>query len=488
MKIDAAQGKPENFKTDLIVVGLFEKETHKNLDKALNDEIHSLIKAKEFTGEFGQTQLITTLNRIPAKKILLIGLGKTTDYSLEIIRRAAAISAKYVRNLGIKNFATNLQTLNLNKNILDRSQALVEGTLLGLYRFNKYVTQEREKIKEIESVTVIDPSEKNIAQIKKSIDTGRIIAEAVNYTRDLVNTPALEATPSYLANEAKKLKNVKVKVYGKKEIQKMGFGCLSAVSSGSSQEPKFIVIEYNSSKKGGLVLVGKGVCFDSGGLDLKPGQYMDNMKSDMAGAATVMGIMKALPQLKIKQRVIGLIPAAENMPGGSAFKPGDVITAYNKKTIEVTNTDAEGRLIMADALAYGEEQKPQMMVDIATLTGACIVALGYWAAGLFGDDKPCQKLQQAGEEVYERVWRMPMFKEYKSLIKSTMADMKNHDPSYDAGAIEAAFFLKSFVEKTPWAHLDIAGTGWFKEAKYYHPKGATGFGVRLILEFLRYFY
>ncbi|MFC1801283.1 leucyl aminopeptidase [Nanoarchaeota archaeon] len=488
MKITVSQGKPESFRSDLIVIGLFEKESHKNLDKHLDDEITSIIKSKEFTGEFGQTYLITTLNKIQAKKILLVGLGKTTDYSLEILRRVAALSAKYARALGVKEFATTLQTIPLNKNISDRSMALVEGTLLGLYRFNKYITLEREKIKEIESMIILDPSEKNIAQIKKAADTAQITSEAVNYTRDLVNLPAAEVTPTYLANEAKKLKNLKVKILGRKEMEKAGMNCILAVGKGSEQEPKFIVMEYNASKKGGVALVGKGVSFDSGGLDLKPGQYMGDMKSDMAGAAAVLGVMKTAAQLKIKQRVIGIIPTVENMPGSAAYKPGDIITAYNGKTIEVTNTDAEGRLILADALSYAEEQKPNLIVDLATLTGACVVALGYWSAAIFGDEKSAQKIMQAGEEVYERVWRLPMYDEYKSLVKSTIADVKNNHSGYDAGAIEGAMFLSNFVEKTNWVHIDIAGTSWFKEDKFYISKGGTGFGVRLMLEFLRYFY
>lgn len=492
MKINLEIGKPQNFKSDLIVIGLFEKESpEKKLDEALDREISQLIKTEEFKGESGELKLITTLNKIPAKKILLIGLGKKKEFNLEKLRRAASASAKYIRDLNLKNFTTTLHSVVLDRITLDKAKAVIEGTLLGLYQFTQFKT-EKEKIKQIELMTILDNSEKNRRIINEAIKTSSIIAEAVNYTRDLVNMPAGIANPSYMVNEAKKIarqNKLKIKVFSKKDLEKMGMNCILAVGQGSSQEPKLVMLEYNSSKKGGLAVVGKGVCFDSGGLDIKPAQYMIDMKSDDGGASVALGLMKALPQLKIPKRVVALLPLVENMTGSSAYKPGDILTAYNKKTVEVGNTDAEGRLIMADTLAYADNLKSDLIIDVATLTGSCVAALGYWATALLSkDEKYPSKLVEAGEETYERVWQLPMWEEYNDLVKSPIADVINCHSGHDAGCIEGGIFLSNFVENTPHIHLDIAGTAWFSEAKYYHPKGATGVGVRLLIEFLKKFY
>ncbi|MBW2963307.1 leucyl aminopeptidase [Candidatus Woesearchaeota archaeon] len=493
MKINLEIGKPHAFKSDLIVIGLFEKEApDKHLDDALDKEISNLIKSEEFKGEEGQVQIITTLGKIHAKKILLIGLGKKKEFNLEKLRRAAAHSAKHVRNLGIKIFSTTLQSVLLDRITLDKAKAVVEGTLLGLYQFNQFKTVDKDKIKEIQEMIILDNSEKNRRAIDEAVKTSTIICEATNYTKDIVNMPASIANPNYLANEAKKMAKqfkLKIKVFSKRDLEKMGMNCILAVGQGSEEEPKLVVLEYNSSKKGGIAFVGKGVCFDSGGLDIKPASYMADMKSDDAGAAAVLGLIKAAAQLKIPRKIIAVIPLVENMTGGKAYKPGDIITAYNKKTVEVAHTDAEGRLILADALAYAETMKPDLIIDIATLTGSCVAALGYWATGMLTkDEKYAPKIIEAGEETYERVWQLPLWDEYKDLVKSRIADIKNSHLDYDAGCIEGAMFLLNFVENTPFIHLDIAGTGWFKEDKGYITKGGTGVGVRLLMEFLKKFY
>ncbi|MCK4588855.1 MAG: leucyl aminopeptidase [Nanoarchaeota archaeon] len=492
MKINLEIGKSHTTKSNLLVIGMFEKDQpDKHLDEALDNEISSLIKSEEFKGEAGQIKVITTLNKLPARKLLLVGLGKKKEFTLEKLRRAAAASAKAVRNLNIKIYTTTLQSTILDKITLDKAKAVVEGTLLGLYQFTQFKT-DKNKIKEIEQITILDNSEKNRRAIDEAIKTSTIICEATNYTRDIVNLPASTANPAYLVNEAKKIakqNKLKIKVFGKKDLENKGMNCILAVGQGSSQEPKLVILEYNSSKKGGVAIVGKGVCFDSGGLDLKPATYMADMKSDDAGAAAVLGILKAAAQLKINKKIIGIIPLAENMLGSHAYKPGDILTAFNNKTVEVAHTDAEGRLILADSLAYAETLKPDLIIDIATLTGSCVSALGHWATALLTkDEKYPKKLIEAGEETYERVWRLPLWDEYKPLVKSKIADLSNNHLGYDAGCIEGGMFLSNFVENTPHIHLDIAGTGWFSEEKYYHPKGGTGAGVRLLIEFLKKFY
>ena len=489
MQTKVVPEKLEAVKADVLIVGMFEKETNeytKKLDKILNNEISVSLKKKEFSGEFGEMKAINTLGKIDARKVLVVGLGKKKEYSLEVLRRASALSLKAGRNGGSKVVASLLHTFGIDRTaIADRVQAMCEGALLGSYQFVRFKTQEKEKIKKVEQFVVI---EKVIADATKGMRKANILSSAVMHVRDLVNIPANIVTPTYLANEALKLKKlgVKVRVFNKKDAKRMGMNAFLAVTSGSAQEPKFVVMEYGSGKDT-VAVVGKGITFDSGGLDIKPSKYMEDMKQDMAGAATVIGIMEAIARLKLKKRVVGAFVACENMPSATAYRPGDVITTYNKKTIEVMNTDAEGRVVLSDALAYMEKQyKPRVIIDLATLTGACIVALGYWATGLLSkDDKLCEELIKAGEETSDRVWRLPLWDEYVENMKSDVADVRNVGRSYDAGTIEGAVFLQNFVDKAKWAHLDIAGTAWDTAGKPYHPKGATGIGVRLLTEYLK---
>ncbi len=496
MKINSQSTKITSCKTNLLVIGLFEKEKLSKelslIDKQLNGEISSIIKSKQFAGELFQSQTISTLKKIPARKILLLGLGKEKEFSLEILRKIAGLTTKFVKKQDFKEFATNLQTKIIkNTTIEQRTQALTEGFLLGEYKFTDYKTVDKDKIKTISSCIFLE-DKKELLALNNGIKIGRILSDATNYVRDLVNTPAGIATPTFMANEAKKLaknKSIKVKILGKKELTKLKMNALLGVSQGSSQEPKLVIIDYNSSKKESIALVGKGVTFDSGGLDIKPDAYMVDMKFDMAGAATVLGTMKSIVDLKIPHRVIGFMPLTENMPGSSAQKPGDVVIAYNKKTIEILNTDAEGRLILADTLAYAEKNyKPNAMIDLATLTGACIMALGYTAAAVMGtDEKLIAKLKSSGDETYERVWELPLWDEYQDFLKGDVADVRNigNMKGYEAGTIVAGSFLKNFVEKTPWVHIDIAGTAWFIKETHYNPKGATGYGVRLLSNLLQ---
>ncbi|MGB9594165.1 MAG: leucyl aminopeptidase, partial [Anaerolineae bacterium] len=333
-------------------------------------------------------------------------------------------------------------------------------------------------------------SEETAQQAKEGAAAGVQIAEAVNWARDLVNQPANYATPSILADEARRMAKtygLKFQALGPAEMRTLGMGALLGVAQGSAQEPRFIILEHNgrSDDPSPIVLIGKGLTFDSGGISIKPSEGMEKMKGDMAGAAAVFGAMRAVAALKIPRRVIGLVPATENLPSGTAYKPGDVLKAITGKTIEVISTDAEGRLILADALGYAQRYQPVGVVDLATLTGSCVVALGTFVAGLFAnDDALAARIEAASKATNEKVWRMPMWDEYAEQIKSDVADVKNTG-GRPAGSITAAKFLEKFAENMPWAHLDIAGPAAAEKDGPYQPKGGTGFGVRLLVQMLR---
>jgi leucyl aminopeptidase len=473
--------KLEKVKSDLLILGLFENQSTKhlkNLDNLIGGAIRKSIPSL-FKGEFSEMYAINTLNNLPTKNLLLVGLGKKKDFNSEKLRKLSALSAKYARSAGHKNI-----TFNIHNDCEKSATPLVEGIILGLYRFIKYKTIGKNKIKNLNSITILSSKDKTKAEVEK----GKILADGTNFVRDLVNTPASELTPAAFANTAKKIasKNkIKIKIYGKQELKKLGFGGTLAVGRGSSAEPKFVFMQYMKGKGKPIAFVGKGVTFDSGGLDIKPWKYMRDMKCDMAGAACVLGTMETIAKLKLKVNVIGCMPLAENMPGASAYKQGDIIKSFNGKTIEIGHTDAEGRLLLADALAFAEKQKPSGIIDIATLTGASVVALGYCIAPVLGDKKLVNKLKTAGLSTFERLWELPLLQEYKDDVKTEIADVANmSNTSGAAGTITATAFLSNFVEKTPWAHIDIGGTGWYPKDTHYIKSGGTGFGVRLFIKFL----
>ncbi len=490
MKVSVVDAHLDSFKTELIVVGLFfpaEKlpSELKSVDAKLNGAIAHAIKGKEFEGEWLQFRLVSTLDKIPAKNILLLGLGKPQDFNLEILRRAAGLSAKIARDFcGITEYATTLHNLDVKGTSRQlRAQAVSEGSVLGAYQYIKYRTVDRHRIKVISQVTLVGNS------VDADVKKGAILGECTNLVRDLVNEPASNLKPADLADEAKKLEKlgVKVTVYDKKAIEKIGLTALLAVNRGSVNEPRFVIMEYNGGGKKKIALVGKGITFDSGGLDIKPADGMVTMKEDMAGAATVLATVRAAALLKSKVHVVGVFAATENMLGMDAYKPGDIVKAYNGKTIEIGNTDAEGRVILSDALAYTEKNlKPDAMIDIATLTGAVRVALGNACAGIMGrDDKLIGSLIKSGTETGERLWQLPFWAEYHELVKSDIADVFNMSTvPRMAGSIVGGVFLSNFVEKTPWAHIDIAGVSWADSDDAYIRKGGTGFGVRLLFHAL----
>ncbi|MBS3151793.1 leucyl aminopeptidase [Candidatus Woesearchaeota archaeon] len=474
----------EDLKTEALVVGFYESFGNSDIDKydVISDGlVNEVIKSKEFTGKFGKVLMLRLKGKL--KRLVLVGLGKREEFGLDKAREISGKAAVYVRDQGIGEFSI---VLFEDINPYDAAYCVVEGVKLSLYQFNDFKTQGLDDIKKVDQFTLV-ANGNNFVEIDNAIRKALVITDAVYYVRDLQNKPSNVVTPSYLAEEAKRIAarfKFKCTVLETKDMKKLGMGGMLAVSRGSDHLPKFIIFEYNGGKET-FCFVGKGITFDSGGISLKPSQDMDDMKFDMSGGAVIFGLMIAVSQLKLPYRVVGLVPATENLPGGNAYKPGDIIKFHNGKTAEIINTDAEGRLVLGDALAYSKRFNPNAVIDFATLTGACVVSLGNLYAGLFSNsDEFSSKLVKAGENSGELIWRMPLHDKYKEHVKSNVADIKNSG-SRDAGAITAAVFLKEFVECKKWAHIDIAGTAYTKNNKdVLSPYGGTGFGVRLIMKLL----
>ena len=436
-----------------------------------------------------------------SKVLLLVGIGKTEKLTIEKLRRAAAIAVKSAQKVKAKTLALITPepavvevSEDLTKTMAGSWQplgvALGEGAALSGYSFDKYFTKRDEKKPRLRSVLVACDNQQHTTEIAKGLRYASVVCEATCLARDLGNAPGNEIYPETLAEKAEETGmkfGFDVTVFNEERIAELKMGGLLGVSQGSSKPPRFIQMELNGGNDGlpTVVLVGKGVTFDSGGISIKPSSGMAEMKMDMSGAAAVIGTMQAAARLKLPVHLVGLVPATENMLSGAALKPGDVIRHYNGGTSEVDNTDAEGRLILADALAYAAQFKPDAVIDLATLTGACVVALGHYATGMMGNDqKLMDDLKTAGERAYERVWQLPMFDEYEKLVKSDIADVKNVGGRW-GGAITAGMFLKKFIGDYKWVHLDIAGTAILDESLPYTPKGGSGVGVRLLVDFLQ---
>ncbi|MEW6738944.1 MAG: leucyl aminopeptidase [Nitrospirota bacterium] len=476
----------EGIKADALVLPLFENNSidiYSDIDSITGGFIRRVINSKEFTGKQNQTALLHVRN-INSDRILLIGLGKQSDITTDRIRQAGGRAFSFLRDIGVKDIAVSTNIFGyLPKNFKVPQKPVfyfIEGGLLSLYKFEKY--KKSENSKEIKTATILG-TDKDIPL--KWLQTS---VSAVNFAKDLVNTPSNDMTPTVLSNVAKSIsgKKIKVKVLEKKDIEKEGMGAYLSVSKGSAEPPKLIIVEYKGGKGGPLALVGKSITFDSGGISLKPAEGMEKMKYDMSGGASVLAIIKAASELELPVNIVGILPATENLPGGSASKPGDIVKTITGKTIEIINTDAEGRLALADAIGYAiKYYKPKAVIDIATLTGACSIALGNEAMAMMGNgDDLMEKLKRASEDTYERVWQMPLYDEYKDYIKSDAADIKNSGGK-NGSLVTAGYFLKEFAGDTPWVHLDIAGTAWNDKDKPYMPKGATAIGVRLLLNFLK---
>lgn len=494
IEISVSKGLLEETSANVLVLNLFEgvkipAGATGAIDVALDGLISKFIIAKEgFDGKFGKMYLLPTYGKIAAEKVLLVGLGKNKDFTPNRLRELSAKIIKKCRKMGnAKKVISVLHGAGIggyDPEICARM--ITEGTLIGSYSFDKYKTEK--STKKVDEFVIVDMVEENCKKAKAGIKKGRIIGSAMNFARDLANEQPAYATPSKLAEIAQSFKDLEVKVYDKEEIEKMGMGAFLGVAKGSSQPPKFIHMHYKGSNQKliqrKIAIIGKGICFDSGGLDIKPPSSMLNMKDDMSGAAAVLGVMSVLKDLKPNCEVHGIIAACENMPGCSAYKPGDVLTAKNGKTIEVDNTDAEGRLTLADALCYACELDVDEVIDIATLTGACVVALGSAASGIMGNHQPTiDKLIKCANSGGEKMWQLPMFDEYKESLQSDVADMRNTG-SRMGGAQIAGIFLQNFVKKVHWAHIDVAGTAFLDKPQNEFPKGATGAGVRTLINYL----
>lgn len=484
-------GNITELEVDALIVNLFEGVSQPGgatgaVDKALDGAIAQLIESGEIKGKPGELTLIHTLGKIPARRVLVAGLGKQEEFTLDKIRRIAGETCRYLRGKGVKKVATIIHGAGGGGIEAEKAaQAITEGSILGLYTFRRHITKKPES-GEIAELIIVERDESKLPGLKAGLSRGKIMAASANFARDMVNEPANFMTPTDMAEIAKDVAReygLGCQVLDQEQMKELGMGALLGVAQGSNQEPRFIILQYrgDSSSQQTVGLVGKGLTFDSGGISIKPSEGMSEMKGDMSGGATIIAAMQGIAQLKPKINISGLIPATENLPGGRAVKPGDVLKAMNGKTIEVLNTDAEGRLILADALSYARKQGLAPLVDVATLTGACHIALGDFATGAFTNNQELvDKVIEAGNGVGERLWQMPMYEEYKELNKSEIADIKNTGGRY-GGAITAAQFLAEFVEDTPWVHLDIAGTFVTSKEKGYQVKGATGTVVRTLI-------
>jgi leucyl aminopeptidase len=511
MQVTIESRDPSEAATDLLALPIPALDAEKlrlparvaALDRALGGRLSAVVEAGDFRGEAGESLTVYPDGDASAKRVLLIGLGPEGGIDADALRCAAGTAigtgtARKAKRVHI--VAPSLRRVRVPA----VAQALTEGAVLSSYRFERYRGTKKGKSKAKsstpESTTLLFERGSDLRAARASARTGVVLGESQNLARDLSNEPPNALPPAALAREAQRVAKevgLKVEVMGPTQLQRHGMNAILAVGQGSANPPRLVVLEHNAPppkgkrgksapKRPTLCIVGKGVTFDSGGISIKPSAGMDEMKHDMSGAATVVGVMRACALLKVPLHVVGVIGAVENMPSGTAYRPGDVIAAMSGTTIEVLNTDAEGRVVLADALHYARTRfEPQAIIDLATLTGACVIALGKWATGLFGNnERLIERVRRAGETTAERAWPMPLWEGHRKAIRSDIADIKNTG-GREAGSSTAAAFLAAFVEDTPWVHLDIAGTGWTSKGTPYQRKGATGVGVRLLLEMLR---
>ena len=496
MKITVKKGDALKQKTTCLVLGVFSGKTKEEqllkVDQQLDGALKRATKSKEFSGNKDEVLLLHGGSKALAERILLVGLGKEGDFSLRTLRQISSRVARLLAEKQLDSFLLALPQISMKKAALgDRIQAIAEGVLLADYRYDRYLPKDHPgQPAAMDRVVLLISAGDNISAAKEAVAAAEAITSGVCFARDLVNAPGNLKSPEYLAMQAVAMAErvgITAKLLDRRELERQGFGAMLGVAQGSEQQPYLIVLEYRGGNEADLpiALVGKGVTFDSGGISLKPSEKMDEMKMDMGGAATVLGTMQAAAEMKLPLNLVAVVPAVENMPSGTAIRPGDILTSLSGKTIEVLNTDAEGRLILADALTYVGRYQPHVVIDLATLTGACIIALGNQAAAVLGNhDGLIRQLLKAGERSGERFWQLPLWDEYAALIKSDFADVKNTG-GRAAGTITAAAFLQQFADKYKWAHLDIAGMAWAEQGKAGQPKGGTGFGVRALIEYLR---
>jgi leucyl aminopeptidase len=498
MAIQVSTGDARQFDGDALVVGVFSneselEETAAALDEAMNGALGQLRASGELTGSIGDVTFLHTLNKLKAERIALVGLGPRDSLTAARLRRAAAIACRSLRKAGAKRIGLALASADWSLNPAQAVQAATEGALLGLYSFNRYKSapgstgagKEQGWQNKIETLTILAKGSEQ--ELQAAVLRGQILAESTNFARDLGNEPPNVLTPTEFAERARRMAaevGLECEVHGPDWMRAEGMGALLGVASGSREEPRFIVLRYRGGPKGtpGPAFLGKGITFDTGGISIKPAEGMQAMKMDMCGGAAVIGAMRAIALIKPAINVTGIVPTTENMPGGKAYRPGDILRASNGKTIEIVNTDAEGRLILADALSYAVKNNYSPIVDAATLTGAIVISLGHIRAGLFSNNEALERaIMSASEVAGERFWPMPMDSEYEELIQSEVADVKQTGGRWGS-AIAAAKVLSRFVDERPWAHLDIAGMNDQDRKSPESDAGATGFGVTTFVQ------
>ena len=494
MDIHVSSGAPLALKTPCLIIGIPESQRPSPstlaLDAHLAGAISRAFRDREFRGKAGE-KLLLHPPALPAERLLLLGLGSTGKGGADL-RRELTEAAAFLQERGLRACALDLSCLPARQLTLgELAQLAGEAVILAGYRFHRYRTQDREHPTAAPLKLTLRVSRRDqVKEAKAGAAVAEAICRGVTLARDLVNEPGNAKSPEELARRARELAEetgLGCTVLDRRELEREGFGALLGVAQGSVREPRLIVIEYRGAGEDQqpIALIGKGVVFDAGGISLKPAEKMDEMKMDMAGGAAVLGVLSAAARLQLPVNLVGLIPAVENLPSGSAIRPGDILTSLSGKTIEVLNTDAEGRLILADTLTYAKRFAPRAVIDIATLTGACIIALGHEASAVLGNhDGLIRALINAGERCGERLWQLPLWEEHAKLLKSEVADLKN-TAGRPAGTITAAAFLRAFAEEFSWAHLDIAGTAWEEKGAPGRPQGGTGVGVRLLVQYLR---
>jgi leucyl aminopeptidase len=495
MDVRAEFGKFYDVEADALVVTIYEGEKAsegalKELDERTSGIVSELLGGDEIRGKQGDMVYLHRPGNIRARRLLLVGAGKREDFSLDTIRKVSGAAARFLRSKGVRRMAM----LRRSQLDLDKSaQAAVEGVLIGLFEPDMYKTEKKEE-RRLDELILCTAAPGSNDVLAGGVERGRIIGDAVNLARELINEPSSTLTPTELAERAKETANrfgLDIDVLEENRMKELGMGALLGVARGSDEPARLIVLRYTPASTepmgndaGVIAIVGKGITFDSGGISIKPAEGMEKMKYDMSGAASTLAAMSAIAQLKPKVNVIGVMPATENMPSGRAYKPGDVLRAMSGKTIEVINTDAEGRLILADAITYARKLGATRIIDLATLTGAVSIALGTVNVAVLGNNQQfIDEVRGAAREVGERFWQLPMDEDYRELIKSDIADIKNSGGRY-AGTITASYFLHEFAEDTPWVHLDIAGTAWENERKPHMAKGPTGVAIRTLINYV----
>ncbi|MFA5928651.1 MAG: leucyl aminopeptidase [Candidatus Margulisiibacteriota bacterium] len=499
MKVSVKQADVVKQPCDLLFVNLFQDVTSPSgptgaIDKALNGLITQLIKEKEIKGDLGKVSLIHTQGKIPARRVAVIGLGKPEKFKLDDLRQAGSVMADIVKKVQAEDISTVIHGVGDQAGIYPKeaAAAVLEGYLLGAYEFPGKKTKKEEEQVPVKSLTFVDNKEEPLRDILPALEYIQFRAEAVNKARALVEQPSNIVTPTYLANVAKEIaqkhKQVKVKVLDRKDLESMKAGAFLCVAAGAEEPPKMIILEYSNAKPGSDVygLIGKGITFDSGGISIKPAKKMSEMKTDMAGAAAILAVVETVARLNLRVNILAVIPATENMPDARATKPGDIITALSGKTIEIISTDAEGRLVLADAITYAVQNGATKLIDIATLTGGCSVALGDIYSGIMGNDQLwLDDVICAGRKAGEKIWQLPFDKEYEDYLKSDVADILNCTEEGKASPVIGGIFLGEFAKNMPWAHIDIAGTAYLSKKAGCLNRGASGVGVRTLVELLK---